>query len=474
MANEPTNEEVMDEVKSIASMMANSLGVEEELEDEESSNAVLSEEELQLLSEKEDLDIFDNVINPRVRSGVMVKHSIWVDGERVASDIKGQGSWAKVHEKYAKNGGSTKIKVVDSKGKFIKQQTQTLGTWISSENSSEEEKSSSRGLSASDFMSLQAQQEEKFNNMMESQRMELKEASKEKIELMTMLMGNKKDDSSLEMMKFMMTMQQQQATAQREEMRRQDELRREDQRRADERFEKLLLNMSSNDDKVDPYEQLKRIQEAEDRGYEKANKFHELLDEKARDRAAEISENTQDDSVTDKAIKSVLSSLPAVASLLSKRSGEQAVFNQDPQKTLPETQVSGGLASETIAVSPQVDQNPNTDKIDEEEVRRERVLKARTTILELTLPKIGEDMLAEVNYRETATKVIEILAENRIPPQLIARLFSEDDFFMIAKEHGIYDIAKASGKENNLTEWIKGFYASVQEETTPSRPRQSV
>ena len=105
---------------------------------------------------------------------------------------------------------------------------------------------------------------------------------------------------------------------------------------------------------------------------------------------------------------------------------------------------------------------------------RQQILQARTRILELTLPTIGGDLLAEVNYVETASKVIEILADRNINPLLITKLFTLDDFFMIADEQGLIQLAKDSGKEKQLGEWLKGFYEGVKQKTSPSQPRQSV
>ncbi len=471
------NERVTDsDVKRIARTLAQNL----EIEEEEAPIGVLSDEELdrELTSEVQ-FDVFEDIINPRIKKGDVVKYDVYVDSTRVASNLTRLSSWGDVHKDYAPEGGYVMIKSRNSQGKWLKQQGMTFGKYKNAEDSDKEVNSQlNNGFTARDLMEMQAKQEDKLARLLEQQKITLEQANREKLELITTLMGTKKDDSGMEMFKFMLQQQQLQQQQFREDMRRQDELRRQEKKEADERFEKLLLTLSSKDNEVDPYTRFKEIQEAEDRGYNKGVQFYEMLEEKSESKALKLAEQNKDESISDKAIKSVLEGLPQIAGIIKNKASQGALVqlsNPAPQIQIPSSpKVALGMA--TISDNGQnLDQSTNIDRINNEEAKRQeqakKIAHARNVILMLTLPTIGSDLLAEANYESTASKVKEILTEKRIDASLVVKLFTVDDFVKISQNEGIYDIAKEQGKEEALVNWLKGFYKSVYEKTTSQELR---
>jgi hypothetical protein len=473
----PENTETTEStIKRIASQLKN-----QEFEEEEEIG-VLDEDALDdELSSEVQFDVFEDIINPRITKGDQVKYDIYVDQVRVASSLTHPNSWGRIHEEFAPQGGYVMVKSRNGQGKWLKQQGMTFGKYKNAEDS-QEAVNKQTGFTPRDFMEMQAKQEEKLEKLLRDQKITLEQAAKEKLDLVSTLMTQNanKPDTSMEMFKFMMTMQQQAQQQYREDMRRADEIRREDKREADERFEKLLLAMNSKEKEIDPYQEMERYRQAEDRGYQRAMEFNQLLEEKAESKALRLAEQNKDESVTDKALKSILGTLPQVAGILNKRTagGVPTTQNNPVPRSIPNRpqQVAptlGGMAR-IDDESQEVDQQANNAKINEEEVRKQRIIQARTKILELTLPTIGADLLAESNYVETADKVCEILADKNINPLLVTKLFTVDDFFAIADDQGIVDIARESGKLDNLKDWLKGFYKSVYEKASSSQPRQSV
>jgi hypothetical protein len=456
IASEVVKESVFNELEEM-----DEVGVKNELE--------LSEE----LDSEVNFDVFEDIINPRIKKGERVTYSIAVDNVQMATGITKLCSWSEIHKTYAPQGGFVLIKPRTAKGHWIKQQGLTFGKFQGNLDDVEKETANS-GFTARDFMEMQAKYDEKMERLIESTKQVTEKSANEKVDLITTLLANKPDNSSSDMFKLMLTMQTEQARIEREERNRQEDLRRQEKREENERFEKLLLTLTHKEDKVDPVAEILRLQEAEDRGYSKAMSFNELLEEKAESRAIQLAENTKEESITDKALSSILTSLPQVAGFLSNRAAShnvEAPVAQNP-KSMPQTDNSNPFGMETISSeSHNVDNTQNVDKLNKEkelEERQAKIQHAKKVILDLTLAEIASDLIGEVDPSLTADKVIKILSEKKIDPALVCKLFVYEDFVTIADQNNLIAMAREGGKEEALLEWLKGFYNNVQQKTTAS------
>lgn len=457
------------DVKKIASEVVKQ-GIFEEEEVEEIG--VLSEAELNdELDPEVNFDIFEDIINPRIKKGERVSYSIAVDNIQMATGITKMSSWSEIHKDYAPHGGFILIKPRTSKGQWIKNQGLTFGKYSGTLDDIEKESDDGR-FSARDIMEMQSKYDDKIERLISQTREVTEKSANDKVDMITALMGNKSDNSSTEFLMMMMKQQSDQAEIMRQENIRQEDLRRTEKKEADERFEKLLLTMSSKEDKIDPVAEILRLQEAEDRGYDKAMKFNDLLDEKAESRALQIAENTKEESITDKALSSILSTLPQVAGFLSNRSASplnQAPIVEKAQVIAP-VQENNPFGMETISdESQQVENAQNVAKLNKEKELEERQAKiehAKSVILELTLPDIASDLIGEIDPTLTADKVIKILTEKKIDPVLVCRLFTYEDFVALADQNNLIAMARESGKEEALLNWLKGFYNDVFKKTS--------
>lgn len=437
----------------IEEKLANELDEDDQYDEE--YGVEMDDEYEQELMKAQGFDVFDDIINPRVDKGDYVKWKIKQDGEVVASK-SGKGSWEQIHKEFGR-GTFSIVPRSSTTHRFLKPQTLTLADYRGDENDIVEAKENSFDMNS--FMEFQREDRQYMNEEIARREKAAEERAEKQFNLVTSMMGEKKSDNSFEFMKFMVEQQNRQDQIRREEEQRREDQRREDQRRADERFEKLLASMATpkeDANSISAIEHFEKIREAERQAKEEAKAEYEEIERKAREKAEEIAETKGDKSITEKAIEGIMETAPILAKVFAKNAGVAAPNPQRaiaaPRRAKKPMKVVGLSGTENQTV-----ENPQkTSKINDSETDKRE--KAKAAITQICAPIILGSIMEEEVASDCATKCIARIEELGVDRKAIAMLFNSNDFVELAKSEGLHDIAKASGRAEELESWLKELY----------------
>ena len=449
--------------------------LDEEMEADEAE--VDSIEEIRKeVAEKDSYDVFDDVINPRVHEGDHVKWSVIKNGEQIAVRT-GLGSWETLQKEFG--AGTYKIKPRSGlNNRWLKTQTLTLGHYTGSGESVDSESKDSDIYAT--LLKEQRELYEQNERRREERERELEEKTEGKMEsflkMMTALRPEPTHDKSSEILMLMMQQSKEDNKALREEMNRKEERYREEARRQEEKFEKLLVTLQAGkkDEGMSLAEHFKEIREAERQAKEDTRREYERIEKLAKEKAEEMAENNSDKSITDRAIESIFTTLPHVSKALMSKNTPQ---RPNPMPRRPQQRIAPTTPKPMPEVAPQtakVETSQVSPKIKEPTV--DKTQKAKEVIRGLLVPEIGPQLINDGNSVDTALNCISVLEERKIPAILVVRLFELEEFFEIAKEEGIWELAETYGKVEHLKDWLASFYETIRRETHQEtrKPEQSV
>lgn len=508
------------DIKSIAKKVKFENDLEEfEYEEELETADIDIEEELSHADKVQNFDIFAEVINPQIENGTPVSWTLRRDNKVVASGRQDTFSWALVQKNY---GG----------GRFqVRSRNEIDNVWSKSQSlileELKDESQSQNNINQMDVATIM-----KFNQeTQEADRVERRREREEALELQQKredifnekLKENNSGGSTMELLALMMkqsredqqrndTLRREEDEKRRQETIRLDDIRREDkkeeekqrreekkeeekQRRQDKidseaRMETLLATIANKkDDGVSFIDHMEKIEDAKVKARKEAKAEIKDIEERAEKRALELSEakGDGDKSITDKAVESVLSSLPHIAQAFSgkkpapaqrrikrKRIPTKTILNQNPivnsdyslnseeNTQTDNTQVDSSTQTIETSVETPVETTSLENNTNETQnlADSQKELMLKDTINDILSPVILASLVAEEGYLPCFTKSSEQLTNSGVDIRLVNRLYSKED--MLDLFEGMLEIARSSNKETELLTWIDGYYGEFE------------
>ena len=480
------------------------------------------------ITERDRRDVFADSVRPRIEKGDFVKVVIYRDGELVAtkkgSEIK---SWEDLHKSdIGRNGGVFKIQVKDERGVFRGQQTKNLGRYLGGD---EEEGSGKKGASdlgtiTSYLAEISRQNDAKFERMIDKLDSQKNAETSQQTQLLTALIGTlaqpKNDNSSEIQMNFMKMMMEMQNKSDDKMMTLFEKM--------NDKFEKIVDKISEKpkDDGLKWPDVMQMIESAKSGAKEETQYMYELIEKKAELIAAEKSENSGDESMTDKAIKALLPALPA---LIQQGRGAPAIpaptahLAPNPRQRRPVSRPQARpqrrpVPDQAKAMEPQASEALRRDTVQSREVSRQESVKAKPKKshglpsvdfddeIEVIEPEyeeieesvtMGEEPIEEVDFEITedhklvedqmlnlciphvvsyllqgggsedcADACIMELEKNNVSLSLVNKIFSAEKLIAIAEKEGLIAIAESQDQGEEAKEWLRNFYGSLSQKST--------
>lgn len=442
----------------------------------ESSNNASSNMEL------DSFDLFD-FCDDLTRKGVLVQYAIKKNNTLIASAVSHPLSWDVIMKKYGEGLYQIIAKNVATK-KFIKSQTQLLGSQSGLDDIEENEKEESQSnfgivemMTLLEKKSLEAKREAREEALRIAELQEKQQ--NQMLTLVTAMVGSQKQGPSsaeiqLQTMTMMSTMleKMQNNTNQMIE-------------KLTNRIEKIAEDSTKKKEDGPSWDMVMKMQlEAQQKGFDMWNKLNELAEAKAEERVNLIEEYRGDDddkeekkeSATDSLIKAVL---PTVVSALAGQPRQVVAQPQQPspqqiahhremqRRQALENQARSREAlrneaqkkdaekiKEEIFAAPVVTGLPKVDFSEDSVSESEEV---RTACLEILPAFLGQLMVEAssggVSDTQAAEATLRFLTEHGI---------SRDEFISSVKSQDLIEVAEGYNLPEEAKVWLNELYANIK------------
>lgn len=468
-------------------------------EDPESTDLERADDDYELSSsdELEGFDIFQDVAKSLLSKGDMPKFFIHKDNAMITIR-QHPYSWDRLQKEY----GPGLYKIICKSGltgRYIKSQSQVIGNpnpeahkseipFTFGGQSFEEEKPAPSGQP--DFMSimtfmktLNSDAESKAREAAERERDKAREQASTQNSTMALIMQMMQQQATQNQQMFI-EMNKNSSEASKNNMLMWKEINDSNNRM----FEKINERISAKkEDGISVAQQIKMLQDAEDRGFRLFEKVNTIADEKAEEKAALLNNDEKDESLTKQLIKGFIPLITQAANNqtaqaqvgqpglqppnIAEWNARQDAKRRDEQIKILQERRARELyekkAKEAVQQKPEVrSQRPEEAKIENVGLNLPKAedngsklngsgapSQARIEIQSLVLPIIAEHLMAGQIPDVCAEKALYILNQRSMTAKDVLANFTYIDMIEVAKQQGL---------PKEVVPWIKGFYAYLE------------
>lgn len=437
---------------------------------------------IERVSREDEWDIFEDLGDALFMKGDKVKYSIKRNGEHIAM-VEHPYSYEQLQEQFG--GGSFQIICRSSlQKKFIKSQSRMIAAPIKKLEVKSEAPPEKKESSELSILALMQQMQEKSELERKREKEEAKIEAREREEKLkaeanttTMLMMKMMEQQQAAQQQFMTTLVTM-MSGKREEPR--------EDKRMDKMFDLLLtslLDKKGKGESIDPIELMKLTQEAEEKGYRRAQEIREIAEEQAeilaaRNSGKEEGEPEEKESVTQTLLKSMapLFATAMMPGAAPRQMPQQAVKRVAVNPHLPARPAPKPLAAPKapeaakpaaptptpVAAKPASTKPitgfaglPTRSAITK---KPEETVNQKKLIEETVITEIGKDLQANFfsgNFQPEATadSSMKILEAKGITPQQLCSQYTLSDMM---------EVAKAKGLPERINQYLERFYAHCQ------------
>lgn len=426
---------------------------------------------IERVSREDEWDIFEDLGDALYARGDKVKYSVKRNGEHIAM-VEHPFSYEELQEKFG--GGSYQIICRSTlQKKFIKSQSRLIAAPPKRLDPIPTPAPEKKETSELGVLALMQQMQEKAEADRKAEREEARREAREREEKLkseasstTMLMMKMMESQAAQQQQFMTTIVG--VLAQKPQEPKED-------KRMDKMFDMLLtmiLDKRGKGEAIDPIELMKLTQEAEEKGYRRAQEIREIAEEQAEMLAArsggkEAGEPEEKESVTQTLLKSMA---PLFASVMApqpqptqaqRRVPVNPHLPARPAPKLPSPQAPKAAAAPApVTVAPTIQPKapagfmglPSRSTTPKKEDGMKKLIE------DTVISEIGKDLQANFfsgNFKpeEAAERSMGILEAKGITPKALCSQYSLQDMI---------EVAKAKGLPERINQYLERFYAHCQ------------